>query len=109
MTTKVVSTQATGGYQYVTSFKTTASAYKNSAYVGLGMIGFMGGAGAVTAGIAGTAGTLFTGYGNKEVYIEIVQYYNPSTHFLKETYNYYSNSNYTGLLKSGTSEHRLWS
>ncbi|WP_411349545.1 hypothetical protein [Paenibacillus sp. WLX2291] len=99
---------STGGYKYVTTFRTKKSAYKIAGSTGLSAAGLVGGPAGAIATIAGTLLTL-SSYTDKEVYIEIVQYYNQGTQTIKNTYRYYKNPDYTGLISTSTTESRIFS
>ncbi|MBC1358747.1 hypothetical protein [Listeria booriae] len=96
-------------YKYVTTFKTKKSAYTKSGGLGIAAAGLLGGPAGTIATIAGIITSLGSFAKSNEIYIKIVQYYNSYTHMVRNTYYFYKNSNYTGLLKSYTAEQRLFS
>lgn len=94
-------------YQYVTTFKTKQSFYNTSRSIAIALIGLVPGLGtiATVAGIVDAA----RGFASNEVYITITQYYDSYTHMVKNVVRFYKYSNYTGLFKTSTLEHRLYS
>ncbi|WP_239254642.1 hypothetical protein [Listeria ilorinensis] len=88
-------------FKYVTTFKTKASIYRNTASNAATIAGLVGGpVGAFTTIVGIISG--FRSYGLKEVYIKIDQYYNSYTHYVKNYFYFYKKSNYTSLIKSTT-------
>lgn len=96
-------------FKYVTTFKTKKSAYAKSGGLGIAAAGLLGGPAGAIATIAGIIASLGSFAKNNEVYIKIEQYYNSYTHMVRNKYYFYKKSNYTGLLKSYTTEKRLFS
>lgn len=94
-------------WQYITTFRTKASYYKSTASsITSAIIGMIPGfSGAAT--IAGVAMGIVSSV-QPEVFIEIKQYFNKSTRFVKNETRYLRNSNYTGLIKTSTHEYRIY-
>lgn len=95
-------------FKYVTTFRTKKSAYRKSGSLGVAAASFLGGPAGTIATIAGVIASLGSFAKSNEVYIKIIQYYNPYTHIVRNKYYFYKKSNYTGFLKSSTSEQRLF-
>lgn len=85
--------------EYVTTYRTQSSYASNSATIAMGIMGLIGGPFGTALDIAGIAYG-FMSYSQTNVYIEIDQFYETSTHTITDYCYYYKNSDYTGYLGS---------
>lgn len=93
---EIIPTRAVpAGYVYLNRHRTHVSAYQNGYNIILALVGLIPVAGNIVQALS----ALFHDYSIDDAYIEITQYYHPSTYYIYTVVKYYRYSNYTGLIK----------
>lgn len=82
------------GYKPLVTHRTHVSVYQDAYDVILSLVGIV----PVAGGIINALAALFRDHSLDDAYIEIAQYYHPSTYYIYTVVRFYRYSNYTGLL-----------
>ncbi len=97
---------SSNGYTYVTTYYTSADVQAGAGAIALALVGLVPGMSVPAALISVLAG--YQAMVADNVYMKVKQYYNESTHYIKNIVYMYKNSDYTGYLGSYTEEHKLF-